>query len=343
MSLHDLRGPSATVRILGIAILWLGLISYLHLHFNAESKSNNRVKMGYMPVVTNLAAPLVDFVSKGKDVYFEAIKFASFADMAEAFRTGHIQVAFIIAPLAIALYQQGVPLKVVYIGNRHESTLVVKSDCPCKTIADLAGKTIAVPIRYSGHLLALRKYLREHGMDQNAIRTVEVQPPDMPAALASGGIDGYFVGEPFASKGIQSGIGKRLADAESIWPEFICNVMIVPDKLIRSHPQWVQALVTGAVRSGFWARDHVDDAVKLAAEYWGQDRSLIAYTFSHPAGRFRFDLYTPVLGELEEIRQEMETAGQIKGKVDLHGMVDDSFTRRVEIRPGSSLQDLMSE
>ena len=60
--------------------------------------------MGYMPVISNLAAPILDYVTKdGDGVRFEAVKFSSFAEMAEALRNGHIQVAFIIAPLAIVL------------------------------------------------------------------------------------------------------------------------------------------------------------------------------------------------------------------------------------------------
>jgi NitT/TauT family transport system substrate-binding protein len=343
MSFRDFGGPSAAVRILAVAILWFGLIGSLHWYFNVERENSVRVLMGYMPVVTNLAAPLVDFATKGKPVHFEALKFASFAEMAEAFRSGHIQVAFIIAPLAVALYQQGVRLKVVYIGNRHESTLVVKKGTPWKTISDLAGKTIAVPIRYSGHLLALKRYLREHGLDEEMIRTVEIPPPDMPAALASGGIDGYFVGEPFASKSILDGVGKRLVDAEQIWPDFVCNLAIVSDDLIQSHPQWVRTLVTAAVRSGFWARDHVDETVRLIAHYWGQDEKLASFTFANPAGRFRFDLYTPELKELEEIQHEMKLAGQIKEEIDLHEMMDDSFARKVRGGYAGSLEDIAAE
>jgi NitT/TauT family transport system substrate-binding protein len=342
MNLREFRGPSVAIRMAGIAVVWLGLISSLHLYFNGERKQAEKVLMGYMPVVANLAAPLVDFATKGKDVHFEAIKFPSFAEMAEAFRSGHIQVAFIIAPLAVKLYQQGVPLKVVYIGNRHESTLVVKSDSPSKTISDLVGRTIAVPIRYSGHLLALRKYLREHDLDDGAIRTVEVPPPDMPAALAAGGLDGYFVGEPFASKAIQGGSAKRLADVESVWPNFICNLMIVRDDLIDSHPQWVQTLVAAAARSGLWARDHIDEAVGIVSRYWGQDPGLFSYTFSNPAGRFRFDLYTPVLEEMEEIQNEMKRAGLITDEVDLHGLVDDSFAGKVDNEFTGSLLDIAS-
>ena len=61
--------------------------------------------------------------------------------MGEALRNDHIQAAFIIAPLSIVLHQQGAGVKLIYIGNRHESTLVYRKDLTCNSFADLAGKS----------------------------------------------------------------------------------------------------------------------------------------------------------------------------------------------------------
>ena len=90
-------------------------------------------------------------------VFFEAVKFSSFAEMAEALRNDSIQAAFIIAPLAVVLRQQGVDVKVVLIGNRNESTLVARKTLGAKRLEDLAGSTIAVPMRFSGHNICLLK------------------------------------------------------------------------------------------------------------------------------------------------------------------------------------------
>jgi NitT/TauT family transport system substrate-binding protein len=261
--------------------------------------------------------------------------------MGEAFRSGHIQAAFIIAPLAVVLFEQGVPLKIVYIGNRHESTLVMRAGVRCELPSDIAGKTIAVPLRYSGHFLALKRYLREHGLDRE-VNIVEVPPPEMPATLASSQIDGYFVGEPFASKALASGAGKRFLDVESIWPGFICNLLIVREELIRSHPQWVQELVTIAARSGLWAGKHVNEAAKIIAGYWGQDSRDIQYVFSHPPGRFRFDRYVPVPEELSEMTEEMRRDGLIMGRPDVGAMVEDRFAKAVQQDFAGPFEDIYS-
>ncbi len=334
---------SKGIQICLAAFAWLVVITALHLYYNGPRRTGSIVRMGYMPVVTNLAAPLVDYVTRSDKLHFEAVKFSSFSDMGQAFRSGAIQAAFIIAPLAIRLFEQGTELKVVYIGNRNESTLVMRADLHIHSPSQLAGKTIAVPLRYSGHFLALKRYLRQHHLDESEVNIDEVPPPDMAAALASKQIDGYFVGEPFASEAIAAGIGKRFLNAESIWPRFICNVLIVRTQLIDSHPRWVQELVTAAARSGFWAEAHPDQAIKIVSPYWGMDPRLVAYAFSHPAGRFRFDLYVPQAGELNEMAREMRKDNLMHGHIDVDAMVENRFalaTRRYFAGPVDNLSSI---
>lgn len=341
MSKHFIKS-SVGFRIGAIAVVWLVAISFAHQYLNSEKPTANRVRMGYMPVITNLASPLLDYVSRDSDLYFEAIKFSSFSEMGDAFRSGHIQAAFIIAPLALRLFEQGVPLKVVYIGNRHESTFVMGKAVKCESLLDIAGKTIAVPLRYSGHNLAIKRFLREHGLSHSEVKIVEIPPPEMPAALAASEIHGYFVGEPFAGKSLQNGTGKRFLNVEEIWPKFICNLLIVREELIQTHPEWVRKLVDTAVGSGLWAEANTKEAIKVVSQYWGQDPSFIQYIFSNPPRRFRFDLYAPQVEELEEMALEMRQEGMIGDNIDVRAMVDSRFAGAVDGDSADRFQQVFS-
>ncbi|NJM12459.1 MAG: hypothetical protein HC889_11790 [Synechococcaceae cyanobacterium SM1_2_3] len=120
-----LRQWSMGWRIFAISLGWLIFISILHYNFSVERETRRVVRLGYMPVISNLAAPLLDYVSRNQGkVRFEAVKFSSFAELGNALRNDQIDAAFMIAPLSIVLRQQGEEVKVVFIGNRHESTLV---------------------------------------------------------------------------------------------------------------------------------------------------------------------------------------------------------------------------
>ena len=323
---------STAFRVLAAALAWLALISWLHYELNAEHGSRPVIRMGYMPVVTNLAAPLLDYASKdGRGPRFEALKFSSFAEMGESLRNGYIQAAFIIAPLSIVLRQQGAPVKLVYIGNRHESTLVYRSDLKVNTFADLAGKTIAVPMRFSGHYIEARRLAEEFGITGPNLKIVEMNPPDMPPALSSGALDAYFVGEPFAVSTVKTGQAKVLYYVEQVWPGFICNLLLVRQDLIDAHPQWTQDLVEGAARSGYWARSHPEEAAKIVAKYWNQRPELVEYALRTPPNRIVYDRFVPKYEEMQFLADQMVRFGLLEDD-NIEGLIDDRFAKNADLR-----------
>ncbi len=316
---------------LAIAVVgWLVLISFLHYGLNYRQDERTTIRMGYMPVVTNLAAPLLDQASRQQGDYrFQAIKFASFAEMAEALRNGHIEAAFMIAPLAIVLKQQGADVRIVYIGNRHESTLVARKELGIRRIEDLSGRTLAVPMRYSGHHLAVLEMLQGTPAE-GRVEIVEMNPPDMASALATGALDAYFVGEPFAAQTLLSGEAEVLHYVEDIWPHFICNLVIVKQTLIAQERGAVQQLVSGAARSGVWARQHPQEAAAVAARYWNQPPEIIRYALTTPEARIAYDRFTPRTDEIQNLAQKMHRFGLVV-HTDVTGLVEDGFARQTDL------------
>ncbi len=319
-------------RIAILAVVWLGVISALHDYLNTENESRPVVKMGYMPVITNLAAPLLDEASArtaSSAVRFRAMKFSSFAEMAEALRNDEIQAAFIIAPLSVVLHQQGEDVRIVYIGNRHESTLVVRKDIHASTLADLSGRTIAVPMRYSGHNLALLEMVANAGLE-GRINIVEMNPPDMASALAAGSLDAYFVGEPFAAQTLKFGASRLLFYVEEVWPDFICNLLLVRQDYIDRHPDRVRLLVQGAARSGLWAQQNITEAAAVASKYWGQPIELVTYALDTPKNRIVFDNFIPKQAEIQLLADKMRRFQLIKDN-DIEGLVAAQFAEKADL------------
>lgn len=334
--------PTAAIVAL-IAIGWLALISWLHYVLNFESSERPVVKMGYMPVIANLSCPLLDYASRRHGlVRFEALKFGSFAEMGEALRNDQIQAAFIIAPLSIVLHQQGADVRIVYIGNRHESTMVYRKDLVVRNFADLSGKSIAVPLRFSVHNLCVRMLAEKYGMEGSALKIVEMNPPDMAAALAVGSLDAYCVGEPFAAKTVKAGESKVLFYVEQEWPGFICNLTLVRKRFIDERPQIARSLVQAAVRAGLWAKDNRGDAAGIAAEYWNQPADLVRYALNTPPGRIVFDQYVPREDEIKAIADRMVQQRLTKSP-DISGLVYDRFAREANVSDIRVIGDILKE
>lgn len=317
-------------RIVAVALAWLTFISLFHYSFSVEHEKKRIVRLGYMPVISNLAAPLLDSASRNQgNIRFEALKFSSFAEMGSALRNDQIDAAFMIAPLAIVLRQQGENVKVVYIGNRHESTLVARTGLNVGSLRDLVGKTLAVPIRYSGHFLSIHQWMEDQGL-AGQIKVVEMNPPDMAAALAAGSLDAYYVGEPFAAKTLQSGDAQRVLYVEELWPGFICNLAVVKQQLIDQEPAVVTALVEGAVRAGLWAGRHRQEAARIASQYWNQPSELVDYALNTPENRIRYDLFTPRLDEMQAIADLM-VRFKLVADNNITGLVEDRFANATHL------------
>ena len=55
--------------------------------------------------------------------------------MVETVKSGRLDATFMIAPLAMKLREQGLRVKIAYLGHRDGSTVMVRKDLPVKTLA----------------------------------------------------------------------------------------------------------------------------------------------------------------------------------------------------------------
>ena len=283
------------------------------------------LKVGFLPVTCHLTCPVTDFASRtSKTARFESQKFLSWPDVANAFKAGRLDATFMIAPLAMVLREQGVPCHIVYLGHRDGSTVIVAKNNPAKTLKDLKGQTFAIPSKASNQYLVIRYLMEKEGMKPEDLQFKELPPPQMPAALAAGGIAGYFVGEPHAAKAEVTGVGRVLYKAKDIWPQFISCVLVVSDRLIAQKPALVKDLVRGIAESGEWAETHRDEAAKVAAPYYLQDEKLLKYVLDDP-GRVSYRQLTPGDAEMEKIRDMAVKAGVLKRPIPVTDFLDRQF------------------
>jgi NitT/TauT family transport system substrate-binding protein len=291
-----------------------------------ESQSREVLKVGFLPVTCHLTCPVTDFATRtSHSTRFESERFTDFPTMVETVKSGRLEATFMIAPLAMKLKEQGLPVKITYLGHRDGSTVMVRKDLPAKSLRDLRGKTFAIPSKYSNQNLVIRKLLKDEGVDPAEIRFVEMPPPDMPGALASKAIDAYFVGEPHAARAELDGSGRVLYHAKDIWPHFISCVLVVTEKLIDEKPAVVKDLVRGIAESGEWAETHRVDAARVVAPYFRQDEKLVRYVLTQPPDRVSYRMLTPGDDELQKIADMGLEAGILERRLDVKGLVDREF------------------
>jgi len=300
-----------------------------------QAQARAELKVGFLPVTCHLTCPVTDYATRtSTQTRFESQRFTDFPTVVESIKSGRLDATFMIAPLAMKLREQGVLVKICYLGHRDGSTVIVRKDLPAQSLRDLKGKTFAIPSKYSNQYLVITKLMADQGVDPKDIKFVELPPPDMPGALAAKAIDAYFVGEPHAAKAEVDGSGRVLYHAKDIWPHFISCVLVVTDKLIRERPEVVRDLVRGIAESGEWAETHRIEAAKVVAPYFRQDEKLVRYVLTQPPDRVSYRMLTPTDEELQRIHDMAIKAGILQKPIDMKDLVDREFIP-TDIKPAN--------
>ncbi|MCE9573418.1 MAG: ABC transporter substrate-binding protein [Deltaproteobacteria bacterium] len=322
-----MRGFPRRLLIGTAAVLTILSLAHLRPWERIGNAATAELDVGYLPVTCHLTCPVTDFATRTTttSTRFQSERFPDFPTVAEALKARKIDATFILAPLAMSLVEQGVPIKIVYLGHRDGSTVIVAKDSPAKSIRDLAGKKFARPSKYSNQYLVITKLMEDAGMRPDEINFVDMPPPEMPSALATGAIDAYFVGEPFAAKAEMAGTGRVLYYAKDIWPHFISCVLVVRQELIDEHPAIVRDLVRGIAESGEWAERNRMAAAKVAAEYYKQDRKLLEFVLTQPPDRVSYRGLTPTDYDMKQIMHYAIKAGILRKEIDLGKLMDLRF------------------
>jgi NitT/TauT family transport system substrate-binding protein len=301
------------------------------IHEGSNTKALRELTVGYLPVTCHLTCPVTDFASKTTqtNTNFNSRVFSDFPTVVSALEAKQVQATFMIVPLAMKLREQGVPVKICYLGHRDGSEIVVGKNSRIRSFVDLKGKKVAIPSIYSNQNFVINKLMEDYGMRPDDITFVILPPPDMPASLASGAVDAYFVGEPFCAKAELDGIGRILYYARDIWPNFISCALVVHEDLIRAHPEIVADLVRGIAQSGAWAETHRAEAAKLAAPYYRQDEKVLNYVLTADPKRVSYLQLTPTDADMQQIQDQGLKMGLLKMRIPMSELIDRDFVPQV--------------
>jgi NitT/TauT family transport system substrate-binding protein len=338
---------SLKVKIALCVFGWLVFISGLHAYLNVNwaavlndyrPLAQRKITVAYLPVTCQLTCPVTDYISKYSlsGEMFLPKMFQGFPEMKEALISNRVQAAFIVAPLALALYSQGVPIKIVYLGHRYGSAVVVRKDGPIKTFADMRGRTIAIPSRFSDERLLLFRAMKVWGIKPGEIKMVEMAPPDVSSALAAHAIDAFVMGEPFPSQAEIGGFGRVLFQAREYWPDYMSCILVVRQDLIDTRPDVVQTLVDGIARSGLWlntSKPHREDASDFVGRfYYNQKPALLRWALTNPMDRVMYSPLAPRKADFDMVRDLMMETGVLNKKLEFSEYVDTRFSDRASIQ-----------
>jgi NitT/TauT family transport system substrate-binding protein len=235
-----------------------------------------KVTVGVLSVGTVAPAYLgVDkgfFEEEGLDVEFRAVQGG--AEAVPMLLADEIQFSFGNAVSLAYAQLQGIDMQFVTEGGQAGTTLedgttaiVVDAASDIASAEDLAGKTFGVNQLKGLGEIVIRTALDQRGVDTSGIEFVEVDFPEMNAALDTGAIDAAFSTEPFTSQALGSG-DRALMDAVSeTAPNLSLSAYFSSTEYIEANPDVVERFQRAMNRSLDYAADHEDEARAMIPEF----------------------------------------------------------------------------
>ncbi len=231
--------------------------------------------------------------------------FTSGSDMNRAMEAGDLDFALMGPYNSLIEAEQGFGAKIICMCSRQGIGLVVRADRGIESVADLAGKTIAVPPP-GVQVLVLSALLDEAGLvfDRD-LRSVPLGYADHLGALERGDVDAYIGTEPPVTMSVVSGVGRRLAAVYDT-PNGDFNTAMWAASHVQEEPELLAAVV-GMQRD---AAEHLTPGGENDAAVW-RDLLVEQFDYAEP-------VYEEVLANIgaewdfdDERRAQFEGAGAL--------------------------------
>ena len=266
----------AAVAAVGVAALAAGCASSSASSGSGDSTAKVVLRLGFLENITHAPALIGvkdGFFTKnlGKNVTLKLYPFSSGTQEATALLAGQLDAAYVGPNPAIKAWQTsgGKLIRVISGAASGGAELVVKKGIT--SAAQLKGKQLATPSLGNTQDVALRYWLKNHGLTTTSTGggDVPVTPisPNSDAVLAfeSGKIAGGWEPAPYDAEMVADG-GHVLVNEASLWPQgqFVTTEIVATQSFISAHPTVVSDLLKAQIEANSFIASNKTAAESVA-------------------------------------------------------------------------------
>jgi sulfonate transport system substrate-binding protein len=224
--------------------------------------------------------------------------FNAYAPAAEALNADSIDITIGSSSAAISSIVGTAPISLfAYQWDFGDSSgIVVKNDSSIKSVADLAGRTVAVNRGGTGDY-QLTKALEKAGIASDSVKRAYLTPVDSSAAFLNGHVDAWSAWSIFFPTAILQQDARVIATAKDFGSQNAV-VYVVRTPFAAAHPDILKDIVAELQDSARWAQTNREEAAKL----WVQELKLSPAVAARVAS---YEISEPVpVGEKELVALE---------------------------------------
>ena len=334
------------MRSLTFALLALLMSASIHARGQATPVI---LRVGAFPNITHpqaMVGKANGFFEKalGPNVKIEWKIFNAGPSAIEALYSGAIDMAYVGPNPTINGYvrSQGQALRVVSGAASGGASLIVRNDSGISKPEDFHGKRVASPQLGNTQDVALRSWLKVHGMkpiDKGGdVRVLPLANPDQLTLFLKKELDAAWAPEPWATRLIREGNGRLFLDERDLWPrkQFVITNLIVSTKFLREHADLVKNWVRANVELTGWINSHLPEAKSVLNSQIQKEtgKALPPATIDEAFGRMEVT-YDPIRSSLLTSAQSAFELGFLGREMpDLSGLYELSLLNQVLAEKG---------
>lgn len=287
----------------------------LTLGCSSSRDSTDTIRLGYLQSDLHHLPAFVAmekgfFSDEGLNVTVGGIFRAGPEEMS-AVAAGEIDVGYVgLAPAATAALNGVADISILAQVNVEGSAVVCRSGC-CADIAQLRGKTVAIPGHATMQDCLIQKGVRSAGLTPGMLRLMVLKPPEMLQSLQAGTIDCFIAWEPYPAQALSAGDASVLARSDTLWPGHPCCVVIAHGPFARERAADTEKILNAHRRACRFIDEHPDDALAIAERYTGMPPAVLSEAIGHI--RFIPDIDREKVQAFEDFLYDLGYAADVGG------------------------------
>jgi len=246
----------------------------------AVGEESTKVRLGYLQ---NDLHQLAVWVAREKGWYEEAgieletKVYKNGGYEMDGFAAEEIDLGYLgTAPAVIKKANAGIDIKQLAQVNAEGSAIIVGPDSNMAGVADLEGKSIAVPGFSTVQYFLVLRALEQNGLGEEDVTFVQTgSPATMRDLMRAGEIDAFMAWEPYCAQAVKEGTGRVLIQSGEIFPGHPCCMLGTRSSYLEENPEVVKKMVDIHVRATDYINENPEEAADIFAADTGYEKELV--------------------------------------------------------------------
>jgi len=242
-----------------------------------RGSDGSKIRIAYFPNITHAQALVGSSNGTFEEVFegygVEYYTFNAGPAEIEAMFAGQIDVGYIGPVPAISGYSRSYGDILIASGCSNGGAVLVSAEgVEISSVADLAGKKVAIPQLGNTQHLTLLKLLAENGLSTTAeggtVELYAVASSEIKSLLVNNELDAALVPEPWGARLIAEANAQLIMDYDELWLDgnYSTAVVIVHRDFLEDYPHLVEKFLAAHAELTDYINENPDKAMQLANE-----------------------------------------------------------------------------